>query len=238
MMPKTTGMEFIQVTNPAVEKPLVIAAMQDMGHVGSLVIDFINKAKKSTIFRTARMTKPSYVIDNAGLIDVPSEEWEYKYTENSIIFGGGVGQPSTEADLHVLCQDVIDVAKKHSAKFIYTVGGFHTTRPIRDDHRTFVTTTSPEITAHLEKLNVCISPIKSIITGFNGLILGYAKLNNIHGIGLYGELNEVATPQYKTAKSIIKALEGLTYQSFGDTTEFDVLASDAEGTRNRTSYDV
>lgn len=221
-------MEFTQVAEPEVEKPLIIAALQDMGHVGSLTIDFINKSKKSTPFRIARPTQPSFVIDNSGIVEVPNEEWEYRYTENAIIFGGGIGQPSTEEDLHALCQDVIDTAKKYSAKFIYTVGGFHTARPITDDHQTFVTTTSMEITRQLEKMNVRMSPTKSVITGFNGLILGYAKLNDIHGIGLYGELNEVSMPQYKTVKGVIETLEKLTYQSFGDTTEFDVLAADAE----------
>lgn len=35
-----------------------------------------------------------------------------------------------------------------------------------------------------------MTPTKSVITGFNGLILGYAKLNDIYGIGLYGEIDE------------------------------------------------
>jgi hypothetical protein len=63
-----------------------------------------------------------------------------------------------------------------------------------------------------------------MITGFNGLILGYAKTNGIQGIGLYGELNEPEIPQYRTAKSIIKTLEKLTYKKFGDTIKLDVMA--------------
>ena len=37
-------MEFIQTEEPDVEKPIIIAAMQDMGNVGSIVINFINKS--------------------------------------------------------------------------------------------------------------------------------------------------------------------------------------------------
>jgi len=55
-----------------------------------------------------------------------------------------------------------------------------------------------------------------------------AKTNDIHGIGLYGELNEPSIPQYRTAKSVIKTLEKLTYQSFGDTHELDVMADTIE----------
>lgn len=221
-------MKFVQIEEPRIEKPLIIAALQDMGNVGSLVIDFINKSTRSVPFRTAEATYPSYVIDKGGHIEIPKEVWEYRHTKNTIIFGGGTGQPRNDEELHLLCRDVIDVAKKYNVKFIYTLGGFHTMRPILDDHRTFITTTSKELTKHLEGLDVNITPSKSVITGFNGLILGYAKLNDINGIGLYGELNEPAIPQYLTAKSVLKTLEKLTYQSFGDTTEFDILAREVD----------
>jgi proteasome assembly chaperone (PAC2) family protein len=72
------------------------------------------------------------------------------------------------------------------------------------------------------------TPQKSIITGFNGLILGYAKLNGIQGIGLYGELNEPSIPQYRSAKSVINTLEKLTYHKFGDTGELDSLADELD----------
>lgn len=104
------------------------------------------------------------------------------------------------------------------------MGGFHTEHIVTDEPKTYVTTTSQELSTHLEKMGISITPTKSVITGFNGLILGYAKNNNIHGIGLYGELNEPSIPQYRTAKSVIKTLEKLTYQSFGSTHELDVMA--------------
>jgi hypothetical protein len=220
--------KFTQSSEPVVEKPLLVAALQDMGNVGNIVIDFINKAKKSTPFRTAESTQLSYVLDKGGHIEIPKEDWEYRYTKNMIVFGGGYGQPKTNEELHALCQDVISVAKKYTAKFIYTVGGFHTEHPIEGEPKTFVTTTSEDLSKQLEKIGVSMTPSKSVITGFNGMILGYAKLNDISGIGLYGELNEPAVPQYRTAKSVIKTLEKLTYQSFGETQELDMLASDIE----------
>jgi len=55
--------------------------------------------------------------------------------------------------------------------------------------------------------------------------LGYAKLNGINGMGLYGELLEPNIPQYRAAKSIIQTLEKLTYQKLGDVSELDVKAN-------------
>ena len=221
-------MRFLQKSEPEIEKPLIIAALQDMGNIGNIVIDFINKAKKSTTFRIAESSFPTYVLDKGGHIEIPKEIWEYKYAKNIIIFGGGTGQPKTADELHELCQDVITIAKKYSVKFIYTVGGFHTERVLKNMPHTFVTTTSVDLTKQLEKLDVNMTPSESVITGFNGLILGYAKINDIHGIGLYGEINEPSIPQYRAAKSIINTLGKLTYQNFGETDDLDILAEDVD----------
>ena len=221
-------MEFTQDEEPNVEKPIVIAAMQDMGNVGSIVINFINDSLRTKIFRIARTSDPSYVVDRGGYIDLPNESWEYKYTEDLIIFGGGKGQPQGNSEIYALCQDVIDIAKKYSAKFIYTLGGFHTNRVLDNNPKTYITTTSMELTKQMKGLNVETTPQKSIITGFNGLILGFAKKNGIQGIGMYGELNEPEIPQYRAAISIIKTLEKLTYRKLGDTNQLEVMAQEIE----------
>ena len=221
-------MEFIQNEEPKIEKPIIIAAMQDMGNVGSIVINFINKSLKTKSFRTAKISFPTHVIDNGGYIDLPNESWEYRYTDDLIIFGGGNGQPQNNNELNLLCQDVIDVAKKYSAKFIYTLGGFHTNRVLKNTPKTYVTTTSLQLTKQMERLGVDITPQKSMITGFNGLILGFAKKNEIQGMGMYGELNTPEIPQYRAAISIIKTIEKLTYRKLGDMQELEMLAQEIE----------
>ncbi len=221
-------MEFTQNEDPTVEKPIIIAAMQDMGNVGSVVINFINNSLRTKTFRIAKNPYPTYVVDRGGYIDLPNESWEYKYTDDLIVFGGGKGQPKSNSEINTLCQDVIDVAKKYSAKFIYTLGGFHTNRVLDNNPKTYITTTSIELTKQMEGLNVETTPQKSIITGFNGLILGFAKKNGIHGIGMYGELNRPEIPQYRAAISIIKTLEKLTYRKIGDTNQLEIMAQEIE----------
>jgi len=229
-------MDFIQESEPNLKKPIVIAAMQDMGNVAGIVVDFLNKQLKTQRFRLAKSSNLTYVIDKGGYIGLPDENWEYRYTDDFIVFGGGVGQPQTNQELHSLCQDVIDVAKKYSSKFIYTFGGFHTNRELNKSPKTYVTTTSFQLRNQLEKLNVYFTPQKSVITGFNGLILGYAKMNGIQGIGLYGELNDPEIPQYRAAISIINTLEKLTYQKFGNTDDLKSMANSIdEKTKNRWS---
>jgi uncharacterized protein len=217
-------MKFVDVKEPGIKKPIVIAAMQDMGNVGTIAIEFINKSLKTILFRYVSSYYPNYVVDKGGYIDFEQERWEYRYAKDTIIFGGGVGQPQTNKELYELCQDVIDIAKTHSAQLIYTVGAFHTSRNIGKQPKTFITTTSPDLTERLKKLSIETTPQSSLITGFNGLILGFAKLNNIQGIGLYSEINDPQIPQYHSAKSVLELLERLTYQKFGGFEELDIMA--------------
>lgn len=156
-------MEFTQIKEPNVEKPIIIAAMQDMGNVGSIVINFINQSLNTSTFRTAKSQFPTYVIDNGGYIDVPKESWNYKSTSDLILFGGGSGQPQNNQELNLLCQDVIDVSKKYSAKFIYTLGGFHTNRPLEQNPRTFVTTTSQDLTKQMREIGLEVTKNHSLL---------------------------------------------------------------------------
>lgn len=221
-------MEFSQTREPAIQKPIVIAAMQDMGNVGSIVVNFVNKSLGTRKFRTAKTPFPTYVVDNGGYIDLPNEVWEYRYTDGIIVFGGGTGQPQENHELNELCQDVIDVSKRYSAKFIYTLGGFHTNRVLDKNPRTLVTTTSKDLTKHIEGLGIQTTPQRSLITGFNGLILGFAKQNGIQGIGMYGELNHPEIPQYRAAISIIKTIEKLTFRKLGDISRLEMMAQEIE----------
>ena len=86
-------MEFFQTEEPDVERPIVIAAMQDMGNVGSIVVNFINGSLRTKKFRIAKSPFPTYVLDQGGYIDLPDESWEYRYADGLIVFGGDTGQP-------------------------------------------------------------------------------------------------------------------------------------------------
>lgn len=143
-------MKFVKIEEPEVYKPIIIAAMQDMGNVGSIAIEFINKNLNTRTFRYVSAPYPNYVIDKGGYIDFQQEKWEYRYGKDLIEFGGGVGQPQTNEELYELCQDVMDIAKVYSAQLIYTLGAFHTNRNIGKQPKTFVTTTSAELANKLK----------------------------------------------------------------------------------------
>jgi predicted ATP-grasp superfamily ATP-dependent carboligase len=103
-----------------------------------------------------------------------------------------------------------------------------------------VTTTSEALTEQIKNLGLETTPSSSLITGFNGLILGFAKINNLQAIGLYAEINDPQIPQYRSAKSVLQLLEKLTYQKFKDLDELDVMgeAVDNEIERLKKSGDI
>ena len=226
-------MDFVKVEDAELKKPIVIAAMQDMGNVASIAIDFINKNLQTRLFRYVSAPYPDYVVDRGGHIDYQQQRWQYRYRKDTVIFGGDTGQPQTNDELYELCQDVIDVAKTYSTQLIYTLGAFHTDRKINKQPNTLFTTTSPELTQQVRKLGIEITPGSSLITGFNGLILGFAKLNGIQGIGLYAEINEPGIPQYRSAKSVLQTLERLTYQKFGELGDLDEMADAVDNEINK-----
>ena len=221
-------MKFTQDFEPELRKPIVIAAMQDMGNVGSIVTDYICEKLNARRFRTAKTSLTGYVIDNCGHIDVAQEEWGYACTDSLIVFGGGAGQPQDTAELHEICRDVIDTAKKHSASIIYTAGGLHTDRDTQNAPGTYVTATSQRLARQLAGSGFNLSRQRTMITGFNGLILGYAKSSRIRAIGMYGELNDPSIPQYRAAKSVIETFQRLTYLKIGDTADLERLAEDVD----------
>jgi hypothetical protein len=230
-------MEVVKVQEPDVNKPIMIAAMQDMGNVGSIAIDFINKSLQTRCFRYVSAPYPNYVEDKGGHIDFQQDQWEYRFGNGVIVFGGGVGQPQTNHELYELCQDVIDVAKSYSAQLIYTLGAFYTSRNYGKKPKTLVTTTSQELTEQIARLGFEYTPGSSLITGFNGLMLGYAKKNKMQGIGLYAEIDDPKVPQYRSAKSLLVSLEKLTYQKLKGLDELDKIAGAIDGENDRMEGD-
>ena len=237
VLPREGAMEFVRVEEPNVTKPIMIAAMQDMGNLGSIPIDFINKTLQTRCFRYVLAPYPNYVEDRGGHIDFQQERWEYRSSCEVIVFGGGVGQPQTNHELYELCQDVIDFAKSYSVQLIYTLGAFHTDRKYGKSPRTLFTSTSQEMTGQITRLGLKPTPCQSRITGFNGMILGYAKKCNLQGIGLFAEIDDPHVPQYRSAKSVLVSLEKLTYQKFKGLDELEEIAGAIDNEIDRMKGD-
>ena len=66
-------MHFEDTRIPDVNKPLIIAVMQDMGNVGSIVVNHINKSLGTASFRHAASSRPPYVYDKEDTSKFPKK---------------------------------------------------------------------------------------------------------------------------------------------------------------------
>ncbi len=187
---------------------ILISSLPDMGKVGGIVTQHIIKkldAKKATQIFLA--DKP-WVNLKEGLVDLPTDEYLLAVDEkNSIVIFTGENQPQEPGTVFKIANKVLDsVAQMGNIKMVISAGGYLPSKSGNGDVVFGVATNSSSMDL-LKSNNVkpLVSEVKSI-TWFNGVILGISKSKNIDGIGLFGEIVDAESPQYKAASNILKVI--------------------------------
>ena len=187
---------------------ILISSLPDMGKVGGIVTQHIIKkldAKKAVQIFLA--DKP-WVNLKEGLVDLPTDEYLLAVDEkNSIVIFTGENQPQEPGTVFKIANKVLDsVAQMGNIKMVISAGGYLPSKSGNGDTVFGVATNSSSMDL-LKSNNVkpLVSEVKSI-TWFNGVILGISKSKNIDGIGLFGEIVDAESPQYKAASNILKVI--------------------------------
>ncbi len=204
-------MEIKRLHTPKADKVNLVAALPDMGNVGSLVTEFlVDHLGMKPFMELVSYDKP-FVLCKDGLISEVPSVYRLSYSERAkLVVMAGDSQPESMTRLYVLCEKVLDAAAEVGRlEKVYTCGGYHKERIIGEP-RVYGVANDPELFKDLDKLGIReIGPEVSSITWFNGVILGVAKRRKIDAVGLYGELADPSTPQPTAAKAVIKALTTL-----------------------------
>lgn len=187
---------------------VLISSLPDMGKVGGIVTQHIIKkldAKKAVQIFLA--DKP-WVNLKEGLVDLPTDEYLLAVDEkNSIVIFTGENQPQEPGTVFKIANKVLDsVAQMGNIKMVISAGGYLPSE-IGNGDAVFGVATNSSSMDLLKSNNVkpLVSEVKSI-TWFNGVILGISKSKNIDGIGLFGEIVDAESPQYKAASNILKVI--------------------------------
>lgn len=187
---------------------VLISSLPDMGKVGGLVTQHIIKkldAKKAAQIFLA--DKP-WVNLKEGLVNLPTDEYFLAVDEkNSIVIFTGENQPQDPGTVFKIANKVLDtVTQMGNIKIVISAGGYLPSESGKGDAVFGVATNSSSMDL-LKSNNVkpLASEVKSI-TWFNGVILGISKSKNIDGIGLFGEIVDAESPQYKAASNILKVI--------------------------------
>lgn len=187
---------------------VLISSLPDMGKVGGLVTQHIIKkldAKKAAQIFLA--DKP-WVNLKEGLVNLPTDEYFLAVDEkNSIVIFTGENQPQEPGTVFKIANKVLDtVTQMGNIKMVISAGGYLPSESGKGDAVFGVATNSSSM--DLLKSNdvkPLASEVKSI-TWFNGVILGISKSKNIDGVGLFGEIVDAESPQYKAASNILKVI--------------------------------
>jgi len=193
-------------TLPKLNKPVMIAALPDMGNVAGIGMDFLVKKLKAKLFAEIYAFWPPAVSYEQGLIkyDQSSYKFHYLQKENIVLFSGEFN-PSDPRRLYELCYEVVDMAKKLKASTLYSIGAA-LRQPSPAEPKLFAATTTSKHLNLLKKKKLELLNTQGQITGFNGLVLGIAKEKQLDGICILGEIDNPNVIQPKSAKLILEKL--------------------------------
>lgn len=184
----------------------LISSLPDMGRVGGLVTEHIAKALGASDAAKVILEDKPWINHKDGIIEIPADEYKILVDQkNSIVIFTGENQPQEPETVLKLVNFVIEATQKWGKiKSIISTGGY---MPMQksDGDAVYGIATGKESLEQIKDHGVRVlgNDVKSI-TWFNGLILGAAKEKNISGIGLFGEIYDPESPQYRAARNVIK----------------------------------
>lgn len=193
-------------TLPKLNRPVMIAALPDMGNVAGIGMEFLVKKLKAKLFAEIYAFWPPAVSYEQGLIKYDQSSYKFHYSQKeNIIFFSGEFNPSDPRRLYELCYEVVDMAKKLKVSTLYSIGAA-LRQPSPAEPKLFAATTTPKHLSLLKKKKLELLNTQGQITGFNGLVLGIAKEKQLDSICILGEIDNPNVIQPKSAQLILAKL--------------------------------
>jgi len=214
--------EIKNIHNYKLKDIILISSLPDMGKVGGLVTQHISKKLSAKKAAQLFLADKPWVNIKEGLVNLPTDEYFLSVDEkNSIVIFTGENQPQEPGTVFKIANKVLEtVSQMGNIKMIISAGGYLPSEIGKGDTVYGVSTNSKSMDL-LKENNVkpLSSEVKSI-TWFNGVILGISKDKKIDGVGLFGEIVDAESPQYKAASNILKVI-GKILKIEIDTKELD-----------------
>ena len=138
------------------KKPILIAALPDMGNVAGLCLNFLINKIDTKIFAEIYSFWPPFVTYKKGIINYLQSS--YKFYENSqynIILFTGDFNPTDPRRLYELCYEVLKIAEMFNVKLLYSLGA--SLKPINTIEKlVYAGVNKPEMVNVLNELNLPI----------------------------------------------------------------------------------
>ncbi|MDE1763080.1 MAG: PAC2 family protein [Thaumarchaeota archaeon] len=193
-------------TLPKLAKPVMIAALPDMGNVAGIGMDFLVKKLKAKLFAEIYAFWPPAVSYDQGLIKYEQSSYKFHYSQKeNLVFFSGEFNPSDPRRLYELCYEVVNMAKKLRVSTLYSIGAA-LRQPTPGEPKLFAVTTTSKHLGVLKKEKLELLNGKGQITGFNGLIMGIAKEKQLDSTCILSEIDNPDVIQPKSAQLVLEKL--------------------------------
>ncbi len=193
-------------TLPKLEKPVMIAALPDMGNVAGIGMNFLVKKLKAKLFAEIYAFWPPAVSYDHGLINYEQSSYKFHYSQKeNLVFFSGEFNPSDPRRLYELCYEVVDMAKKLKVETLYSIGAV-LRQPSPAEPKIFAAATISKHLDMLKRAKLELLSGKGQITGFNGLILGIAKEKQLDSICILSEIDNPNVIQPRSAQLLLERL--------------------------------
>jgi len=194
-----------------IKNPVVIAGLPGMGYTGKQAVDHLIKvlnAEKISDIKSPYLNAPVITTLNGVLQDLQEELYSFYYAKTGkydfILFTGVIQPPSGEWQ-HYLSLKAIEAVKDLNIKWLFTLAA----TPIeyyKYDVKVYGVATSRDLLEYLQINGVIPMPGEGVISGMNGLLLGYAKKYNIEAASLLAETFLVSSKDFIAPYVILKML--------------------------------
>ncbi len=194
----------------------LLAGLPGMGLSGKQAVDYLIKnldVEKVSLIESDFLNPPAVSTLNGLVDDITSEIFTFYYAEkdgkNLLLFTGSV-QPISAEWQHILSKEVVKAVKKYDIEALFTLAA----TPIeyyKYDVSVYGVATSRQFLNELAAYGVIPMEGEGVISGMNGLIIGYAKMYGFKGAVLMAETflktaQDVVAP-YALLKTISKILK-------------------------------
>jgi len=194
--------------------PVLLIGLPGIGLVGKIAIEYLaQKTKAKKIGKlSGSIFPPLVLVDSKGKINLIEDEIYVikQKTRDLVLFTGDVqppiGTPFSEEQHYFFAKKIIELAKQLNVKKIYTFAGIDIgdARITKKPQIQFATNSEKEIVA-LKKLNAKVAKEDLTISGAAGLVIGFAKSENIEGSCILGETSsKLVYGDFDSARAVIE----------------------------------
>ncbi|MDD1675877.1 MAG: proteasome assembly chaperone family protein [Methanomicrobiales archaeon] len=178
------------LTDEEIAAPVFIEGLPGIGQVGKLVAEYMIEEMGAELVAKIHSLffPPQVLVDEEGIARLLNNQIYLYRGERNLLFLVGDHQSATNEGHYLLADTYLDIASRHGASRIYTLGGYGVGHFV-DQPRVFAAVNRPVLRQEVQDAGAAFPPadVGMGIVGTSGLLLGLGERRGIEGICLMGE---------------------------------------------------